>query len=145
MRLYASSPTATGCMQPVAKQDTSSPTMRHHHRYHDVPWWATGEGAKAGGTNCPKKIQDGSICLALCALEHCGGRSLFGTSSRPHCGRLGSQLHSAPCELDENLSLVKRLRCRTLQKMQAVAQFPHVCFESNGSSLSQAPKDPFLL
>ena len=29
--------------------------------------------------------------------------------------------------------------------MQAVAQFPHVCFESNGSSLSQAPKDPFLL
>ena len=92
-----------------------------------------------------KKIQDGSICLALCALEHCGGRSLFGTSSRPHCGRLGSQLHSAPCELDENLSLVKRLRCRTLQKMQAVAQFPHVCFESNGSSLSQAPKDPFLL
>ena len=139
---FASTQTAAGYVHPIAKQDTSSPTMRHHHRYHDVPWQQTWAGKLEApilhgfshiawlilawknllGTfsNVNRalvsyavvsvivatKIKGVWICLAVRAraLKHCGGKSLFGTSSRPQWRRLGSQLHPAPCELDENLS-----------------------------------------
>ena len=56
-------------MHATHRQDTSSPTMRHHHRYHDVPWWATGFGAKAAGTRPAQQFWHGprKFCSGPCS------------------------------------------------------------------------------